>query len=141
MKTIYDLAVTLARDPAQVADAQALTQDESRPHMGLKGAYGLFGRAEWWDNLKAGKIPIRIYEGEIESLQFEGMQNEGRSFTLRLANGGSYTYSCVANETDSEDAYAVGRRARVTAYSEPMKSGSEFEFVWKVEIDEDGGEL
>ncbi len=135
MKTIYDLAITLARDPEQVDDAQALTQDESRPHMGLKGAYGLFGSAEWWNNLKTGKMPTTVYEGEIESLQFEGMHNEGRSFTLRLANGGRYTYSCVANKAADGEAYAVGRRARITAYSEPMKSGSEFEFVWKVEVE------
>jgi len=52
MKTIYDLAITLAQDPEQVADAQALTQDKNRPHMGLKGVYGLFGSAKWWNNLK-----------------------------------------------------------------------------------------
>ena len=135
MKTIYDLAVSLARDPEQVADAQALTQDKNRPHMGLKGAYGLFGSAEWWSNLKSGKMPTTIYEGEIESLQFEGMHNEGRSFTLRLTDGGSYTYSCVANEKSDMRTYAVGRKVRVTTYSERMKSGSDLEFVWMVEVD------
>ena len=42
MKKIYDLAVTLAQDPAQVTDAQALTLDDTRPGFGLKGVYGLF---------------------------------------------------------------------------------------------------
>ncbi|KCZ83601.1 hypothetical protein HAD_13404 [Hyphomonas adhaerens MHS-3] len=79
MKKIYDLAVTLAQDPAQVTDAQALTLDDARPGFGLKGVYGLFGSDEWWGNLKTGRMPTVIYEGEIESLQFEGMHNEGRS--------------------------------------------------------------
>ncbi|HAE26493.1 MULTISPECIES: hypothetical protein [Hyphomonas] len=135
MKKIYDLAVTLAQDPAQVTDAQALTLDDTRPGFGFKGVYGLFGSDEWWGNLKAGRIPTVIYEGEIESLQFEGMHNEGRSFTLRLTDGGSYKYSCVANEKSDMGAYAVGRKVRVTTYSEPMKSGSDLEFVWMVEID------
>ena len=135
MKKIYDLAVTLAQDPAQVADAQALTLDDARPGFGLKGAYGLFGSDEWWGNLKTGRMPTVIYEGEIESLQFEGMHNEGRSFTLRLTKGGHYTYSCVANEKSDMKAYTVGRKVRVTTYSEPMKSGSDLECVWMVEID------
>ena len=67
MKKIYDLAVTLTQDPAQVADAQALTLDDTRPRFGLKGVYGLFGSDEWWGNLKAGRIPTVIYEGEIET--------------------------------------------------------------------------
>ena len=63
------------------------------------------------------------------------MHKEGRSFTLRLTDGGNYKYSCVANEKSDMGAYAVGRKVRVTAYSEPMKSGSDLEFVWMVEVD------
>ncbi|WP_156942286.1 hypothetical protein [Hyphomonas adhaerens] len=59
----------------------------------------------------------------------------GVPFTLRLTKGGHYTYSCVANEKSDMGAYAVGRKVRVTTYSEPMKSGSDLEFVWMVEID------
>ena len=135
MKTVYDLAVTLARDPQQVADAQALTLDAARPNFGLKGEHGLFGSAAWWASLKAGLLATTVYEGEIESLQFEGMHNEGQSFTLRLTGGGTYTYSFVANDKADMKAYGVGRRARVTTYREMMKSGAELEFVWTVEID------
>ncbi|WP_273184818.1 hypothetical protein [Hyphomonas adhaerens] len=41
----------------------------------------------------------------------------------------------MANEKSDMGAYAVGRKVRVTTYSEPMKSGSDLEFVWMVEID------
>lgn len=135
MKTVYDLEVTLARDPKQVADTQALTQDDTRPLMGLKGVYGLFGSAEWWSNLKSCVMPITIYEGEIGSLQFESMNNEGRSFTLMLKGGGTYTYSCVANEKADLGAYAVGCQVRVTTFTEPKKNGEGLEMVWTVEIE------
>ena len=135
MKPIYDLAVRLAEHPEEVADTQALTLDETRPNFGLKGAYGLFASDEWWTNLKSGTIPTICYEGIISSVQFEGMHNDGRAFTLRLDKGGEYTYSCVANHAADMSAYQTGRKARITTYTEPMKSGSLFEFVWKVEID------
>lgn len=135
MKTIYDLAITLARDPGRVVETQALTQDDTRPLMGLKGAYGLFGSADWWINLKSGVIPITIYQGEIGSLQFEGMHNEGRSFTLKLKGGGTYTYSCVTNEKADYGAYAVGRQVRVKTFTEPKKNGEDLEMVWTVEIE------
>lgn len=134
MRTIYDFEVELEKDPKQVADTQALTIDESRPLIGLAGTYGLFGSAEWWDNLKSGTIPATVYEGVIESLQFEGMHNEGRSFTLRLEDGGSYTYSCVANQRPDLKAYATGRRARVTTFAEPKKNSELLEMVWLIEL-------
>ncbi|MEQ3747577.1 MAG: hypothetical protein ABNH53_15240 [Henriciella sp.] len=68
MKCIYDLAIALERDPKRVNDTQALTLDTSRPNMGLKRVCGLLGCTEWWDNLKSGAIPLKVYEGEIVSL-------------------------------------------------------------------------
>ena len=137
MKTVYDLALALADDPKRVADTQALTQDTSKPLMGLAGKYGLFGSAEWWGNLKSGVIPIVVYEGIIESLQFEGMHNEGRSFTLRLGDGGTYTYSCMANKKQDLKAYRVGQNVRVTMLSERKKNDETLEMVWTVEIEHD----
>lgn len=135
MKKVYDLEVTLALDPKQVADTRALTLDQSRPLMGLKGVYGLFGSFEWWNNLKCGRMPTVLYEGQIESLQFEGMNNEGRSFTLKLKEGGTYTYSCVANKQADLGAYATGRQVRVTTCTEHKKNGEDLEMVWTVEIE------
>ena len=73
MKTIYDLAVTLARDPAQVADAQALTQDESRPHMGLKGAYGLTEAPRLW-YLQARQLSLQIGFTELKCARAVGIR-------------------------------------------------------------------
>ena len=137
MKKIYDLKIALVDDPVRVENTQKLTLDETRPLMGLAGLYGLFGSPEWWGNLNSGKIPTKVYEGIVESLQFEGMHNEGRSFTLRLADGGTYTYSCVANNKRDLKAYRVGQKVRVTMLSERKKNDETLEMVWTVEIEHD----
>ena len=134
MKPIYDLAIALEHDPRRVTDTQALTRDTSRPLMGLKGEYGLLRSAEWWSNLKSGKIPLKSYEGEIVSLQFEGMNSEGRSFTLRLDGGGQFTYSRMANKKDDLQMYEVGRYLRLTFFEEIKKTGEVLEMLWKLEI-------
>ena len=135
MKTLYDLKIALADDPKRVADTQALTLDTSKPLIGLAGTYGLFGSPDWWGNLQSGVIPVVVYEGVIESLQFEGMNNEGRSFTLRLGDGGTFTYSCVVNNKQDLKAYRVGQKVRVTMLSERKKNGETLEMVWTVEVE------
>jgi len=134
MKTVFDLKIALADDPVRVEDTRKLTLDESRPLMGLAGTYGLLGSPEWWDNLNSGKIPTMIYEGVIESVQFEGMNNEGRSFTLAQGDAEPYIYSCVANQKSDLRLYEIGRKARVTVLSEKKKNGNNHDMVWMIEI-------
>lgn len=134
MKKVYDLKTALADDQARVADTQELTLDKTRPLIGLAGRYGLFGSPEWWDNLNSGIIPTMIYEGIIESLQFEGMSNEGRSFTLAQIDAAPYTYSCIANQKKDLRLYETSRKARVTILSEKMKNGNDLDMVWMIEI-------
>lgn len=137
MRRIYDLAIALQRDPKRVADTQALTLDTSRPLMGLKGVYGLFGSSDWWDNLKGGGMPLKVYEGEIVGLQFEGMNNEGRSFTLDLRDGSTFTYSLMANEKADLKLYETGRPVRLTFFEELKKTKEVLEMLWRVEIGHD----
>jgi len=43
MKLVYCLFDELKARPEQIALTQALTLDQSKPMMGLKGSHGLFG--------------------------------------------------------------------------------------------------
>ena len=135
MKKIYSLEIEHEDDPKMVELAQNLTLDKSRPTMGLAGEYGLYGSPEWWKNLYDGLIPKKVYEGTIGDIKFSGMNNEGKSFTLKLINGGSYTYSCEANRRRNLKHYKVGRRAKVVTFMEKLKKGSEHEFVWQIEVE------
>lgn len=135
MKQIYSLEIEHEDDPSRVDLAQKLTLDKDRPYMGLAGKYGLYGSSEWWGNLYSGKIPKKTYEGAIEAVQFSGMNNESKSFTLSLNDGGSYKYTCVANRKRNMKHYQVGRKVKVTEFIEIMKNGKDHEFVWSVEIE------
>lgn len=135
MLQIYALEVAHQDDPSKVELAQKLTLDKDRPQMGLAGIYGLFGSPDWWTNLNAGRIPITEYTGIIETVQFSGMHNESRSFTLRLTNGGRYTYTCVANQKRDLKRYRQGRKVTVIAFTEKLKRGEDLEMVWSIEIE------
>lgn len=135
MKKIFSLEVEHEDDPSRVELTQKLSLDETRPHLGFKGIYGLYGSPEWWENLYNGKMPGKVYEGVIEDTYFVGMNNEATGFTLKLDNGGTYSYTCVANRRRNMKHYKIGRRVRVKTFIETLKKGSEHEFVWQIEIE------
>ena len=135
METIFSLEQKLIDNPELVTDAQNLTLDESKPNFGLKGEYGLYGSEKWLESLNTGKMEIRTYSGKISSIKSSGMHNEGKSFTILLNDGGSYSYSCVANEKAHLKLYKVGSKLKVTTYFEKLKNGRKAEFVKLIESD------
>ena len=132
MKEIYTLEASLSKDPERVRLAQELTKNKSKPNMGLKGKYGLFGSDQWWNNLYKSKIPHNIYEGVIEDIHFSGMHNESKSFTLRLKDNTTYSYTLVADNKKDIKLYQEGTYAKVITFIEPLKTGDNHEFVWKI---------
>lgn len=65
MKTVFTLSEELRRNPERIVIAQALTMDASKPLMGLKGTYGLFGSEEWWRSIEERRTPLRYESGKI----------------------------------------------------------------------------
>ncbi len=65
MRTIYLLSKMLEEDPEYMKKVQNLTLNESKPYLGLKGTFGLFGSEEWWKNIEANIIPQREIKGTI----------------------------------------------------------------------------
>lgn len=120
MKVIYSLREELENDPGQVADAQALTLDASRP-LGLKGTYGLFGSPEWWCNIELGVAPVTQIVGVITRVYREGMHNEGRGFEMQLADGSLYKYSCVSNNSRDASLYQAGKDIQLVVLHDPLK--------------------
>ena len=111
----------LKNDPAQVAAAQALTLDSSRP-FGLKGTFGLFGSGEWWQNIERGIAPVTHMHGVISKVYAEGMHNEGRGFEIVTNDGTSHKYSCVTNQRKDQKKYVVGKKIHVSYVKEPLKN-------------------
>lgn len=78
MKIVYQLSYELENDPDQIAVTQALTLNESKPLMGLKGTYGLFGSLEWWESIYQGRMPLLHISGVIKKVYVAG-QDEGET--------------------------------------------------------------
>jgi hypothetical protein len=122
MKLVYQLSEELRHDSEQVAMAQALTQDESRP-FGLKGSHGLFGSDEWWDNIKKGILPMRYISGVIDRLFVSGQEQGAQvnTFDLRLSDGSLHTESIFANNQDDYQLFKLGSRVSIVYVLDELK--------------------
>lgn len=110
-KLIYELREDLAANPQRVAKAQALTQDTSRPNMGLSGENGLFGSKEWWESVDQGRIEVRIYTGTIQQMYVAGQdadEDSVKDFEYICDDGQTRTETCAANDDRDLDLYRTG---------------------------------
>lgn len=119
---VYQLSEELKNDPEQVAMAQELTQDESRP-FGLKGTYGLFGSNKWWDNIRRGVLPVRHVSGVIERLFVSGQDKStnANTFNLLLENGGTRMESIFVDNEKYRQLFKVGSRVKILYALDELK--------------------
>jgi hypothetical protein len=124
MTLVYSLREKLKSDPKYVAQVQAVTLGHYKPNLpgGLKGVYGLFGSDQWWKNIADGLAPVTRLKGTITGVHFEGMQNEGRRFEMRMPDGSTYQYSCVANQKLDRKRYVTGKAIEFVYLTEPLKN-------------------
>lgn len=84
MKRVFLLSDELKRNPDRVALTQALIKDESRPFMGLKGNYGLFGSQEWWESIELRKMPLLFVSGKVSRAYVAGQDRSAANNTVDL---------------------------------------------------------
>jgi hypothetical protein len=122
MKLVYQLTEELKHDPEQVAKAQALTQDKSKP-FGLKGSRGLFGSVEWWSNIEKGVLPTRQISGVIERLFVSGQEKsaQANTFDLLSSDGTLYTESILVNSQVDQQLFKVGSRVEMVYVFDELK--------------------
>lgn len=125
MKLVYELAEELKSDPEQVALAQALTLDTSRPFMGLKGTFGLFGSQQWWSNIAEGKLPLLRVGGTVRSTYVAGQdETEINAMELMLDDGSVRPEGIYANDKRDRLLFRVGHRVEVVYALEELKWAS-----------------
>ncbi|WP_338523924.1 hypothetical protein NUH87_30165 [Pseudomonas batumici] len=127
MKFVYLLSEELKENPGQIVLAQALTLDKSKPYMGLKGAYGLFGSQEWWNSIEEGKMPLLFLSGVIQRTYIAGQDSssEENSFSLLLGDG-SIREESIYSHTRKEDRrlFVVGSRVEIVYALDELKPGA-----------------
>lgn len=116
-KVVYRLEQDLAANPQRVAKTQALTQDTSRPNMGLNGEHGLFASKEWWQSIDERRIEVRIYTGTIQRLYLAGQDSDEdatNDFEYLCNDGKTRSATCVVNDDRDLGLYRVGATVFMT---------------------------
>lgn len=123
MKLVYRLSEELDNDLGQVAAAQALSLDATRPCVGLKGTHGLFGSPEWWANIEAGIIPKKRLSGVIARVYVAGQDYSDvpNAFDLRGSDGHVHMEGIYVNSQDDVALYQVGRQVEVVYVLDELK--------------------
>lgn len=110
MKRVFSLSKELSEDPGRVALAHALTKDESRPFIGLKGSYGLFGSKEWWASIHEQRIPLQYVKGEIKEAYVAGQDQSVTNNTVDLVtpDGRIVSVGIYTNDIQDVDLFREG---------------------------------
>jgi hypothetical protein len=103
MKKVFSLSQELSTDPERIALAQALTKDESRPFIGLKGNFGLFGSKEWWASIDEQRIPLLFVSGKIKEAYVAGQDQSATNNTIDLVTPDGRIVSVGIYVNDDED--------------------------------------
>ncbi|WP_081493575.1 hypothetical protein [Pseudomonas sp. GM25] len=124
MKKIYDLAIKLNTNPAYMEKVQALTLNSSKPLLGLKGTYGLFGSKEWWTNIENNAIPQTEIEGTIVKVYRTGQDNIEKQNTIDIITTEQkiHTEGMYANNEDDKTLYKEGAKVKIKYAHEPLKN-------------------
>lgn len=108
---VYTLTEALQADPDRVKKAQALTLNRDKPHMGLKGTYGLFGSPEWWDSINCRRMPLRFLSGTIVRLSEAGQDSKtgvNNAMVLKLLDGTEETFGIYVNNRKQVNLFQLG---------------------------------
>ncbi|GGY25100.1 hypothetical protein [Paludibacterium paludis] len=122
MKRIYLLSEELKNDPEQIALAQALTMNTSRPTLGLKGTYGLFGSHEWWENIEQHKIPLLFVSGIVLRVYIAGQDGyENNTVDLLMEDGSVRDAGIYVNDNRDIPLVRVGCRVELVYVLDELK--------------------
>ncbi|WP_440467008.1 hypothetical protein ACKI1H_28010 [Pseudomonas sp. YH-1] len=114
MKRVYQLSEELKNDPEQIALAQALILNFSRP-MGLKGTHGLFGSSEWWSSIEQRKIPLFLVSGVICRTYVAGQDGSevNNGIEILLDDGSVRDVGIYINDKADMPLFQIGCRVEI----------------------------
>lgn len=122
MKAVFSLRDELLKNPRRLEKTQALTLDNSKPHMGLRGTYGLFGSIEWWNSIQSGKMPLLCLSGVAERVYVSGQdQVDVNTVDIRLADGTLRSVGIYTNDKSDISLFHVGRKVAIVYALDELK--------------------
>lgn len=123
MRLVYKHSEKLKADPERVAAAQALTVNQSKPALGLKGTYGLYGSPEWWVNIQQRKMPLLFVSGIVHRAYVAGQDsgNENNGIDLLLDDGSVRAEGIYVNDKTDISLFRVGCRVQIVFALDELK--------------------
>ena len=123
MKLVYQLSEELKIHPESIAKAQAMTLNASKPLLGLKGTYGLFGSQEWWASIEQRKMPLLFVSGIIRRAYVAGQDggDENSGIDLLLEDGTIRAEGIYVNDNADIPLFRVGCRVMLVYALDEMK--------------------
>lgn len=123
MRCVYLLSEELRLDPNQVALTQALTLNQARPQMGLKGTHGLFGSSEWWASIQERRMPLLGVAGIVTRAYIAGQEESGMNNTIDLLqdDGSEQAVGIYVNNPEDANLFQVGHRAEIVYALDELK--------------------
>ncbi len=124
LKLVYDFSKDSKKNSQYIADAQALTLDASRPLMGLKGTFGLFGSPDWWSSIERGKMPLRYISGIIQDAFAAGQDanNKNNSIRILLEDGSTHDAGIYVNDKADIALFRAGHRVELVYALDELKN-------------------
>ena len=122
MKKVFDLRDELRANPRRVEKTQALTLDQAKPHMGLRGTYGLFASQDWWNNVDSGRMPLLRLAGVVERVYVSGQDEvEANTVDIRSADGSLHSVGIYLNDGSDLPLFRIGSAVEIVYALDELK--------------------
>ncbi|WP_321818803.1 MULTISPECIES: hypothetical protein [unclassified Paraburkholderia] len=129
MKLVFRFEDELQANPGRIALAQSLTLNPSKPNIGLRGTYGLFGSDVWWENIQSGQMPLLYINGVVIYIYIAG-QSDGdanNTIDLKLDDGSIRSVGIYLNNVDDLKLFRVGCRVSIVYALDELKQQPGFD--------------
>jgi hypothetical protein len=123
MKLVYRLQYDLEIDRERVSLTRSLTLDKTRPLIGLKGTYGLFGTSGWWSSIHQGQMPLLFVSGVILRAYVAGQDKRqaNNMVDLELKDGSVRAVGIYVNDKNYVQLFRPGYKASVVYALDELK--------------------
>jgi hypothetical protein len=123
IKLVYRLQNDLEMNCERVSLTQSLTLDMTRPLIGLKGTYGLFGSSDWWRSIHHGQMPLLFVSGVILRAYVAGQDKSqmNNMVDLRLEDGSVRAVGIYVNDKSDVQLFRSGYKTSVVYALDELK--------------------
>ena len=110
MACVMETAYRLRRNTSFIASVQKATL--STEEFGIEQTHGLFGSAQWWEQISSGKLPLHTLCGVIVE-RFWGSMGDWPEIRVRNEDGQISQWTREANTKEQDALYIPGQRIEI----------------------------